>query len=167
MKFLTLAALLLFLPASGPSRSPATAHSNETVHRVLRSFRSDEAPAEKLWANISVSEPMLYWGPNAPSHEAQFFFGLVNDGEVPANTDARSWTITINGQPIAESGFIFGNGPGPVGGWGTLRPGEAYIFGKSLRMKDYFPNPGIYEVAWKGSGFSARPVILRVLPPAH
>lgn len=35
---------------------------------------------------------------------------------------------------MRDSGMIFGNGPGPVGGWGALKPGESYEFGRGLSL---------------------------------
>lgn len=119
----------------------------------------------KLWAVIGVSESLLYEDSNGSTHSLNVSFGLVNDGHAVANTDAGSWRILIDGQEVPDSDSIFGNGPGPIGGWGTLPPGESFIFGKALPMGKYFNKPGIYEVTWKGSQFSARPVIVRVLPP--
>ncbi len=123
------------------------------------SSRSQKRNDPKLWAVVGVSEPLVYEDAN---HNLNITFGLVNDGHETATTG--SWKIIINGEEVAESGFIFGNGPEPTGGWGTLPAGGSFILGKALSMGKYFNKPGIYEVGWKGVGFSAKPVIVRVLP---
>ena len=86
--------------------------------------------------------------------------------DIVAGTDFGSWTILINGQKVPNSQEIFGNGPGPAwpGGWGRLPAREVFIFGKAFPIGKYFPKPGTYEVSWKGSTFSARPAVVRVLP---
>jgi hypothetical protein len=110
-----------------------------------------------------VAEPLVFEGPD---HDLNISFGLVNDSDIVADTDFGSWEILINGQKVPDSQEIFGNGPGPAlpGGWGRLLAREVFIFGKAFPIGKYFPKPGTYEVSWKGSRFSARPVIVRVLP---
>ena len=97
-----------------------------------------------------------------PNHDLNISFGLVNDSDIIADTDFGSWKILINGQNVPDSHWIFGNGPGPAGpgGWERLPAREAFIFGKAFPIGKYFPKPGTYEVAWKGSRFSARPAIV-------
>ena len=46
-------------------------------------------------------------------------FILLNDSEKPINAAEEGWTIVIDGKELEDSGYTFGNGPGPVGGWGT------------------------------------------------
>jgi hypothetical protein len=115
----------------------------------------------ELWAAIGVAEPLVI---EDPDHDLNITFALVNDGTKVADTNFASWEILINDQKVPESGFIFGNGPGPVGGWGSLPSGEFFLFGKGLRMGKYFSKPGIYQVTWKGAKFRAIPVVVRVLP---
>jgi hypothetical protein len=43
-------------------------------------------------------------------------FILLNDDETAVNSSADSWKIVIDGKELSDSGMIFGNGPGPVGG---------------------------------------------------
>ncbi len=100
----------------------------------------------------------------------ELFLVLLNDSNTPLNVRAKSWKIVVNGTELEDSGGIFGNGPEPVGGYDTLKPGEYYSFGKALSVKEYFPSPREYRVAWKGNGFEspAITVIIPRLPPkAH
>ena len=125
--------------------------------------QSQDRRSPELWAAIGVAEPLVFEDPN---HDLNISFGLVNDSDIVADTDFGSWEILINGQKVPDSQEIFGNGPGPAwpGGWGRLPAREAFIFGKACPIGKYFPKPGTYEVAWKGSRFSARAAVVRLLP---
>lgn len=114
-----------------------------------------------LWAAIGIAEPLVV---ERPDYGLNISFALLNESNLIADTHFESWKITINGKELPDSHWIFGNGPGPADGWARLRSGESFIFGKTLPLGEYFPKAGIYEVAWKGAIFSARPVVLRVLP---
>jgi hypothetical protein len=127
-------------------------------------FAQSQNQTPELWAAIGVGQPLVF---ERPDYELNISFALVNDGNMDANTDFQSWKILINGHEVPDSHWIFGNGPGPTGrsgGWERLPVGGSFIFGKSLRLGEYFPKPGTYEVAWKGSRFSAKPAVVRVLP---
>jgi hypothetical protein len=67
-------------------------------------------------------------------------FVLLNDSDAPINTVEESWQIVIDGKELKDSGLIFGNGIRPVGGWGILKPGESFQFGKGLTLGNYFPD---------------------------
>jgi hypothetical protein len=88
-------------------------------------------------------------------------FVLLNDSEASIDTAGESWQIVIDGKELKDSGFIFGNGPQPVGGWGVLRPGESFQFGKGLELGRYFPDEREYKVAWKGKGFRSSTILVR------
>jgi len=89
---------------------------------------------------------------------------LLNDSEAPINAVDGGWKIVIDGKELEDSDFIFGNGPGPVGGWGTLKPGESYEFGKALELSRYFPEEREYRVFWKGKAFRSSTITVRVTP---
>jgi hypothetical protein len=89
-------------------------------------------------------------------------FVLLNDSEKPINTVEEGWKIVVDGKDVEESDFIFGNGVTPVGGWGTLNPGESYEFGKGLELSRYFPEEREYRVSWKGKGFRSSTITVRV-----
>ena len=94
-------------------------------------------------------------------------FVLLNDTNAPLTVHEDSWKIVVNGRELEDSGGIFGNGPHPIGGYGTLKPGESYQLGKALSLNEYFPTPGEYKVAWKGKGFESPTITVLVpaLPP--
>jgi hypothetical protein len=91
----------------------------------------------------------------------------VKDSSVPLNVHADSWKVMVNVKELKDSDWIFGNGPGPVGGYRILKPGDHYEYGKALSASRYFPSPGEYTVGWKGDGFESATisVIVPSLPP--
>lgn len=93
-------------------------------------------------------------------------FILLNDSEAPVNAVEGGWRIIIDGEELKDSDFIFGNGPQPDGGYGTLKPGESYQFGKGLELSRYFPEEREYKVSWKGKGFQSSTITVRVTPKA-
>jgi hypothetical protein len=104
---------------------------------------------------------------DAPYTESPFVmlsFILLNDADTPLDSSARSWKIVIDGKEQTDSGWIFGNGPQPEHGWGTLNPGESYELGKGLQISKYFPEEREYQVYWKGSGFQSSVVTVKVAP---
>lgn len=104
---------------------------------------------------------------DAPYTEPPFVmlsFILLNDSEQPIDAAAEDWRIVIDGKELADSGYIFGNGPGPVGGWGVLNPGESYQFGKALPVGEYFPVEREYRVFWRSKGFRSSTITVRVTP---
>jgi hypothetical protein len=88
-------------------------------------------------------------------------FVLLNDSDAPINTAEESWQIVIDGKELKDSGLIFGNGLRPVGGWGVLKPGESFQFGKGLGLSNYFPEEREYKVSWKGKGFRSSTILVR------
>jgi hypothetical protein len=65
---------------------------------------------------------------------------------------------------LRDSDWIFGNGPGPVGGYGILQPGESYVFGKGLSLSKYFPDEREYKVYWKGKSFQSSTITVKIAP---
>ena len=91
-------------------------------------------------------------------------FILLNDSEAPVNAVEGGWKIIIDGKELKDSDFIFGNGPQPLGGYGTLKPGESYEFGKGLELSRYFPEEREYKVSWRGKKFQSSTITVRVTP---
>ena len=82
-------------------------------------------------------------------------FILLNDGETPGNSTSGGWKLVIDGQEVSDSNWVFGNGPQPEGGYGILRPGESYQFGKELEISRYFSKLGEHTLSWRGRGFQS------------
>jgi len=102
--------------------------------------------------------------PNTQPPFVMLTFILLNDSENPIDAVQEGWKIVIDGQELKDSDFIFGNGPAPAGGWGTLKPGESYEFGKGLELSRYFPAERAYRVSWKGKGFRSSTITVSVTP---
>ncbi|MGC2248784.1 MAG: hypothetical protein WA609_19430 [Terriglobales bacterium] len=94
-------------------------------------------------------------------------FLLLNDSETPVDVEASSWRILVNGSELNDSGMIFGNGPGPKGGYHVLKPGKTYEFGKALPITKYFLPNGQYKVSWKGSAFQSPTITVTITPASH
>jgi len=91
-------------------------------------------------------------------------FLLLNDSASDLDTAEGSWKIVINGKELADSNFIFGNGPGPSGGYGRLSSGANFNFSCALPISKYFPEPGDYKISWKGKYFQSPSAALRIPP---
>lgn len=94
-------------------------------------------------------------------------FLLLNDSDAPIDVEAGSWSIVINGSELKNSGEIFGNGPMPVGGYHSLKPGESYELAKSLPIVEYFLPNGEHEVSWKGTGFHSPTITVTINPTSR
>jgi hypothetical protein len=98
-----------------------------------------------------------------------FHFYLVNDGKVVIDPKVESSQLFINGKECKGRDAPFGidwpyivvNGPCDDR-LNALPPGDDLQF--SYAMGDYFKEPGIYRVKWKGEGFEAPEVVFRVMP---
>ena len=89
-------------------------------------------------------------------------FLLLNDSDTPIDAVDGGWVLVIDGSELRDSGVLFGNGPEPVGGWGTLNPGESYQFGKGLPLTQYFPHAGEYRISWKGKHFQSSTIMIKI-----
>ena len=89
-------------------------------------------------------------------------FILLNDSDTAMDAVDGGWVLVIDGAEVPDSGMIFGNGPEPVGGWGNLKPGESYEFGKGLSLTQYFQHAGEYRISWKGKHFQSSTITIRL-----
>ena len=94
-------------------------------------------------------------------------FHLLNDSVTAQTTTPESWKILIDGKELSDSDWIFGNGPEPVGGYGTLAVGASFDFGKALPIAKYFPEPKEYKINWKGRYFQSPTVAVRIPTSKH
>lgn len=88
-------------------------------------------------------------------------FILLNDGESPVNATEEVWKLFIDGK---EQEGAFNSGPQPIGGYGTLNPGEYYEFGVGLELSRFFPQERDYKMYWKGKGFRSSTITVKVTP---
>jgi hypothetical protein len=89
-------------------------------------------------------------------------FLLINDSDSAIDAKERSWKIVIDGVELQDSGFIFGDGPMPPGGWTTLETGQYYELGKALSLRRYFPEAGEHKISWKGDGFRSATITIKI-----
>jgi hypothetical protein len=88
-------------------------------------------------------------------------FLLMNDSDHALDSAARSWALIIDDHPASDRGGQLWTGPGPIEGYGTLRPGASYEFGKELSINQYFPEVRDYKVYWKSAGFRSNVAVVR------
>ena len=105
--------------------------------------------------------------PSTETPSVMLTFVLLNDSDTPHDVESGSWRIVINGSELNDSGMIFGNGPGPVGGYKVLGPGETYEFGKALPIAEYFLPNGQYKVGWKGAAFQSPRITVTTTSSSH
>ena len=110
-----------------------------------------------LWAAISVSEPLFHEG---WTKDLLIHFTVVNDGGEAVNPKLTASHIIINGEELKDTAFILGNGPRDAR-WDSLPPGDGLKF--TYALGEYFKEPGIYKVSWKGEGFEAPAIVFRVM----
>ncbi len=94
-------------------------------------------------------------------------FVLLNDAETSGNAAPGSWKLVIDGKELEDSGFLFGNGPMPTGGYGTLAPGATFNFSKALPVAKYFPEKREYTVSWRGKDFQSPTIIFLPMYRGH
>lgn len=131
--------------------------------RILQTAKKVEQSCSGLHAGIRAELVRSDPNDSRPAFVMVSFI-LLNDGEVPINSTKGGWQIVIDGKELSDSGFIFGNGPQPDGGWGILNPGESYVFGKELEISKYFPKLGEHTLSWKGQLFQSSTIKINVTP---
>jgi hypothetical protein len=85
---------------------------------------------------------------------------LLNDGDTPADTAPGSWKVVIDGKQLDD--LNIGNGLGPVGGYGTLNPGDTYQLRADLPVSRYFPEAREYKVSWRGKAFQSPTITVKI-----
>jgi hypothetical protein len=127
--------------------------------------RINEKSCHGLHAGIRVDFVRRYEPFTQPSY-VMISFVLLNDDDKPLDTSEASWRLIIDGREVGDSGIVFGNGLGPIGGWKTLNPGATAEFSKGLDADKYFPEPHRYKLSWKGRGFQS-PAVEVIVPPSR
>jgi hypothetical protein len=109
-------------------------------------------------AAISVQWPTLFEG---HTEDLQIFFSVVNDGSSTIKPNVEGSHLLINGTEPGDWINVIGNGiRTPL--FLSLPPGEALRF--TYQLGRYFGKPGLYIVGWRGDGFKAPEIAIRVLP---
>jgi hypothetical protein len=133
---------------------------------------ADDAPARKSFPQKScrgLHAGILaqIMGPNIETPNVALSFILLNDSDAPADVEAGSWRIVVDGADVKDSDYLFGNGPHPVGGYRVLKPGESYEFGIALPIVEYFLPNGEHKVSWRGAGFESSTISVTITPASH
>jgi hypothetical protein len=110
-----------------------------------------------LHADITAQ---LTRGYSAPSVQVAFL--LLNDSDTTLNPEPESWRLVIDDKPLEDSGILFGNGPAPTGGYGSLGSGRTFQFGKALPILQYFPEQREYRLSWRGKHFQSPTIVTRI-----
>ena len=84
----------------------------------------------------------------------------MNDSNETLKSVVSTWKLVIDGQELKDSGMMFGNGPQPIGGYGTVPSGTTFEFGKSLLLLNYFAEDRDYKVYWKSEAFRSNTVLV-------
>lgn len=125
---------------------------------LLLSWVQAKPERPNLWAALSVSRPLFHGG---WTKELSIHFTLVNDGKETIDPKIGSSKIIVNGVELENSDFILSNGPRDAR-WKALPPGDALEF--TYALENYFKEPGIYRVSWKGDNFETPVIVFRVTP---
>ena len=110
-----------------------------------------------LWAALTANHAVFRRG---ETNGLNVEFTLVNDGGVTVDPKIGESRIVVNGEELADSGLILGNGPRDAR-FAALPPGDYLRF--SYALGDHFKEPGVYRVSWRGADFRSPEVVFRVL----
>ena len=111
-----------------------------------------------LWAALGVNRPFVTQG---QTKDLRIDFTLVNDADTVIDPRIAESHIVINGKELADSDVILGNAP-KDSRLSALPPGDHLQFGFALG--EFFNEPGIYRVSWKGTGFQSPEIVIRIMP---
>lgn len=114
----------------------------------------------KLWAGISVSQPVFVSKNDTVAGIFQINFTIVNDGDKTIDPEINSSKLLVNGKELKDWEFLVSNGP-KDNRFKALPPKDFLLFGMGLG--DRFEEPGIYRVSWQGKAFQSNEIVFRVV----
>lgn len=88
-------------------------------------------------------------------------FSLMNDSDQVLDSATHSWTLVIDDREVPDPGGQLWTGPGPIGGYGTVRSGTTFQFGKAFPIREYFPEARDYKIYWKSAAFRSNVAVVR------
>jgi len=110
-----------------------------------------------LHAGIVAQIVPLKPGYSEPAHVALSFL-LLNDSDTPADIEAGSWKIIVDGvelpNPQVTGGALVPPGP--------LPPGQHREWSIGLPMTRHFAHAGEYRVSWRGERFQSPTIIIKI-----
>jgi RNA polymerase sigma factor (sigma-70 family) len=114
----------------------------------------------ELWAALGVPQPLCRQDEVA-SKSFAIQFCIVNDSARIVDPRFGSSQLLINGKALKDWPVIIANGPRD-NRWKALPPNGRLRF--SYGLHDYFKEPGVYKVVWKGKNFQSPEIVFRVEP---
>jgi hypothetical protein len=148
-----------------PAGNKQTYWSNEITVQVEPDYSAPPPEANKtktkLWAGISVSQPVFVGKNDTVPGIFQINFTMINDGDKTIDPEISSSKLLINGKELKDWPILVSNGP-KDNRFKALPPGDYLLFGSGLGK--YFEEPGIYKVSWQGKAFQSNEIEFRVLP---
>jgi hypothetical protein len=117
-------------------------------------------PTAKLWAAISVPQPIYVEG--SETDRLQVYFGIYNGGDSTVSPNVESSHLFVNGVEPSDWQIVISNGIRNEL-FASLPPGETLQFTYLLGPR-YFQKPGIYTVRWQGENFKSPELTFRVVP---
>jgi hypothetical protein len=88
-------------------------------------------------------------------------FRLMNDSDQVLDSATTSWTLVIDDREVPDRGGQLWMGPQPTTGYGTVRSGSTFQFGKALPIREYFPEARDYKIYWKAAAFRSNVAVVR------
>ena len=92
---------------------------------------------------------------------ATLTFRLMNDSDQVLDSATASWVLVIDDREVPDPGGQLWAGPKPTGGYGTVKSGSTFQFGKGLPIREYFPESRDYKIYWKAAAFRSNVVTVR------
>jgi len=103
------------------------------------------------------TEPGYYGDPRLET----LTFRLMNDSDQVLDSATASWALVIDDREVPDRGDQLWMGPKPTGGYGTVRSGSTFQFGKALPIREYFPEARDYKIYWKAAAFRSNVAVVR------
>jgi hypothetical protein len=117
-------------------------------------------PTSKLWAAITVPQPIVEEG--GETDRLQIYFGIYNGGDSTVSPNVESSHLFVNGVEPPDWQIVISNGIRNEL-FASLPPGQTLQFTYLLGPR-YFQKPGIYTVRWQGENFKSPELTFRVVP---
>jgi hypothetical protein len=123
-----------------------------------RDPKPDPSSVSKRGLHATLNAERGYYGD--PRLET-LTFRLMNDSDQVLDSATASWALVIDDREVPDRGGQLWAGPKPTGGYGTVRPGTTFQFGKALPIREYFPEARDYKIYWKAAAFRSNVVVVR------
>ena len=120
--------------------------------------KQDAPSASKRGLHATLNAERGYYG---DARLETLTFRLMNDSDQTLDSATASWALVIDDREVPDRGGQLWMGPQPTGGYGAIRAGTTFQFGKALPIREYFPEARDYKIYWKTAGFRSNVVVVR------